>query len=205
MATGADLDPRTAAGSRLGNAPELAGRNVLHLGCGRHYMPDAINVDRVAAEGVSPDLVHDLEVRPWPFPRDRFREVFATDVIEHLDDTLAVMEEIHRVCAHGAQVHLVVPHFSCVNAFADPTHRRFFTSKSFDYFTEGHAFGFYSDARFRSIRSEICFHPTLTNKIVWRLAKRFTEAYESRWAWMFPAWFLSVDLEVVKRPGPQTR
>ena len=33
---------------------------------------------------------------------------------------------------------------------------------------------------------------------VWRLANRFPAAYERRGAWIFPAWFLYVELEVVK-------
>ena len=39
---------------------------------------------------------------------------------------------------------------------------------------------------------------TLVNKLVWRLANRYPEAYERRWAWVFPAFFLSFELEVVK-------
>jgi len=36
------------------------------------------------------------------------------------------------------------------------------------------------------------------NRLVFRLANRFPERYERRWAWMFPAWFLYYELEVVK-------
>jgi hypothetical protein len=42
------------------------------------------------------------------------------------------------------------------------------------------------------------FYPTLANKLVHRLANRRPQAYERRWAWMFPAWFLSIELEAVK-------
>jgi hypothetical protein len=48
---------------------------------------------------------------------------------------------------------------------------------------------------------EIIFQPRLLNKIVWRLANRFPRAYEERWAWIFPAWFVHAQLEVVKKAG----
>jgi len=42
------------------------------------------------------------------------------------------------------------------------------------------------------------FQPTLTNKVVHRLANRYPKEYEERWAWMFPAWFLYFELEALK-------
>jgi SAM-dependent methyltransferase len=190
----AERGARDQAAARDGIS--LVDRRVLHLGCGRKHMPDAVNVDLVA--DVSPDVVHNLEKKPWPFPDNRFDKVVMTDVLEHLDDTIGAMEEIHRVCRNGAKVHIVVPHFSSANAYTDITHRRFFAHASFDYFTDDHAYSFYTRSRFRRMRVDIQFHPTLVNKAVWRLANRFTVAYEQRWCWLFPAWFLAVELEVVK-------
>jgi SAM-dependent methyltransferase len=169
---------------------------VLNLGSGRQRIEGAVNVD--ISERVGADIVHDLAVTPWPLPSDTFREVHAQDVIEHLDDTLRAMEEIHRVCRSGARVHIAVPHFSSANAFTDPTHRKHFSRFSFDYFDPAHALGFYSHAHFKVVRAQIVFYPTPLNKLVTRLANRRPLAYERRWAWMFPAWFLSFELEAVK-------
>lgn len=180
-------------------SPPLAQRSVLHLGSGNKYDPVAVNIDLVAT--TKPDIVHDLVVRPWPVPDDHFTEVWAYDVIEHLDNVVAAMEEIHRVCRDGAVVKITVPHFSCCNAFTDITHRHYFSAKSFDYFTGDNEFGFYTDRCFRKVRAEIVFFPSLMNKVVWRLAKRSPAEYERRWAWMFPAWFLSFELVVVKSGG----
>ena len=98
------------------SSPQLAA--VLNLGCGRKRREGAVNVD--CTTRTSPDVVHDLNVRPWPFPNDAFAEVFAFDVLEHLEDVVAAMEELHRVCRNGARVEITVPHFSSANAFTDP-------------------------------------------------------------------------------------
>lgn len=176
--------PPTAVGLRL------------NLGCGRRKMDDAVNLDITSA--TDPDVVHDLSIRPWPFADSSFREVLAFDVIEHLDDFLGTMEEIHRICLPGAIVDISVPHFSSRHAYTDPTHRRFFGARSMDYLSEEHGLSFYTAARFRVLRNMIFFEPSLLNKIVWRLANRYPELYESRFAWIYPAWFLSFKLEVIK-------
>ncbi len=168
----------------------------LNLGCGRKHLPGALNVD-VTGE-TSPDVVHDLNVFPWPFPTNHFTEVFMYDVIEHLDNLVPVVNEICRVCRDGASVHVTVPHFSSANAFTDPTHKHFFGWHSFDYFTGEHEHSYYTRVRFETQKREMIFYPTLFNKLVWRLARRFPEEYERRWAWIFPAWYLSFLLKAVK-------
>jgi len=178
---------------------ELRGREVLNLGCGRKHVEGAINLDITTA--TNPDMVHDLNRRPWPLPADHFREVIANDVIEHLEEVLATFEEIHRVCRDGAVVRVAVPHFSSGNAYTDPTHRHFFGYFTLDNLTEGGEFSFYTRVRFRVRNRQIIFWPTLLNKIVWRLANRYPMWYELRWAWVFPALFLSFELEVVKQQG----
>jgi hypothetical protein len=174
----------------------LKGLERLNLGCGRKPLEGAVNVD-IYAEA-KPDVVCDLNRLPWPFRDDQFREVIAYDVIEHLTDVVTVMEEIHRVCRAGALVQITVPHFTSANSFTDPTHRHHFGRASFRYFTGEHELGFYTSVRFKARTSHIAFVPSLVNKIVWRLANRYPDYYERRWAWVFPAWFLYFELEVLK-------
>ncbi len=173
-----------------------AGRSVLNLGSGLKPMAGAVNLDVSAS--THPDIVHNLDVAPWPFHPSTFDEIHAYDVIEHLDNTLVTMEEIHRISRPGAVVHITVPHFSSANAFTDPTHRHYFGYYSFHYFTGGSAFPFYSSATFRRRSLQLVFHPTLLNRLVWRVAARWPAAYERGWAWILPAWFISVELEVIK-------
>jgi SAM-dependent methyltransferase len=171
-------------------------QDILHLGCGRKRIEGAVNVDR--AEQVGTDVLLDLNCRLWPFRDGQFGEVLAYDVIEHLDDVVATLEEIHRVARDGAVVRITVPHFSSSNAFTDPTHRHQLGWSSFHYFTGEREFAFETRARFRRRATNIIFAPTLPNRLVHRIANRYPEAYERRWAWVFPAWFLYVELEVLK-------
>ena len=177
-------------------APELGCRTALNLGSGKAYDRSAVNLDVTPA--TSPDVVHDLDVVPWPFPDDRFDRVAAIDVLEHLRDPLGAMNEIHRVSRAGSVVRIALPHFSCANAFSDLTHRSFFGFYSFDNLTGESPHDFYSPRRFRMRRREIVFDRRPVNKLVRRLANRRPRAYEQHWAWMLPAWFLSFELEVVK-------
>lgn len=175
---------------------KVAQSDRLNLGCGHKHIAGAVNLDVTPL--TKPDLVHDLNCLPWPLPDNHFREVLAYDVIEHLDDFLKVMEEIHRVCQDGAVVRITVPHFSSANAYTDPTHRRLFGYSSIDYVTGENDLEFYTRARFRTISRRMIFYPSLTNKLIWRLANRYSERYERRWAWLFPAWYLYFELEVLK-------
>lgn len=169
---------------------------MLNLGSGRKPIAGAVNVD--LASETRPDVIHDLRLRPWPFPENHFAEIHGYDVLEHLDDVVDAMAEIHRVSRPGAVVHLTVPHFSCANAYTDPTHRHQFGWFSFHYFTGENELGFYTAARYRRRHTQLMFYPGFINKVAWRLANRRPGAYERRWCWLFPAWFLYCQLEVVK-------
>jgi SAM-dependent methyltransferase len=174
----------------------LRQRRSLNLGCGHKHLPEAVNLDMTPL--TNPDVLHDLNQLPWPFPDNHFLEVLAYDVMEHLDDFIPLMEEIHRVCRDGAVVRMTVPHFSCANAYTDPTHRRCFGYFSLDYVTGENEMQFYTGARFKKLYSRLMFYPSLVNKLVQRLANRYPVAYERRWTWIFPAWYLYFELEVQK-------
>jgi len=167
----------------------------LNLGCGQMKLPDCLNVDFNPA--VEPDVVWDLDRRPYPFPKGHFERVFVKDVIEHLEDVPGFMTEIHSLLAPGSVVEITTPHFSSANAFTDPTHRRQLGWSSFDYFTESSQWSFYTGVRFEILHRTIVFHHSTLNRVVSRLANRYPAAYEHRWAWIFPAWFLIFELRAI--------
>ena len=181
---------------RTDPAAPATGRRILNLGCGNKRIEGATNVDR--SSSVHPDVVHDLDQTPWPFAASSFDEVVGYDIIEHVADVVRFMEEVHRVSAPGATLRLTVPHFSCANAWRDPTHRHAFAYGTLDYFCEGHELDFYSSARFEKVTTQIIFRASPLNRLVRRLANRWPEPYEDRWCWVFPAWFLYYEFRAVK-------
>lgn len=170
---------------------------VLNVGAGRdRSVPGAVTVDRVAA--TAPDVVHDLDCYPWPFEASSFDTIVCREVIEHLADVVRAMEEIHRIGLPGARVHITTPHFSCANSFTDPTHRHHLGYFSFDYFTGVNQWDFYTPARFRMIGRRLHFYGRYKNLHASWLGNRFPRLYEEHLVWIFPAWYLSFELEIVK-------
>lgn len=114
-----------------GNFPKDA--KVLDVGCGpRKKIPWAVGLDRVKTPDA--DVVHDINVYPWPFKDGTFDAVIASHVVEHVPDIVRWCQEVHRICKDGALIHVACPHHSNPNAFMDPTHVHFLGYRSFDYF-----------------------------------------------------------------------
>src|SRR5262245_43537463 len=173
------------------------GSRVLNLGSGKsRSVQGALTVDRVAE--TLPDVVHDLDSFPWPFADDSFDEVHCIDVIEHLKDVVKAMEEIHRISSAGARVYLTTPHFSCANSYTDPTHIHHLGYFSFDYFTGENQWDFYTRARFRKVNSRLHFYGRYKNLHISWLANKAPAFYEEHLTWIFPAWYMSFQLEVIK-------
>lgn len=105
---------------------------ILDLGCGTNKKNNSFGIDFRAYKGV--DLVHDLNIFPYPIPDNTFDTVYIDNVIEHLNDVVKVMEEVHRISKSGANIYIYVPYFRSRWASIDPTHTHSFTINSFDYF-----------------------------------------------------------------------
>lgn len=95
------------------------------------------NVDIVALPEV--DVVHDLDVLPWPWDDASVQDITAQDVFEHVADPLGFMTESHRVLRMGGSLVLKSPHWRHQDAYTDPTHRRFCTEHTWDYWIRGTA------------------------------------------------------------------
>lgn len=170
---------------------------ILNLGSGQDAsLPGAVCVD--FNPETRPDIVHDLNKTPWLLESNAFDAIYCRDVLEHLNDLVPVMEEIHRVGRKGGTVTITTPHYSCANSYTDPTHRHHLGLFSLDYFTGENQWGFYSKVRFKKTKVFLHFYPNLKNKIIWRIANRWPRFYEEHLAWIFPAWFMSFELEIIK-------
>jgi SAM-dependent methyltransferase len=162
---------------------------ILDLGCGKKKRAGAISVDY--SDRHNPDVVHDLNIFPYPFQDDEFEEISLDNVLEHLNDPMKVMEDVHRICAPGARVKVVVPYFRSVWAFIDPTHKHFFTVDSFSYFDPRHIICKrfdYTAARFliQTIVFNETFESRWPKKLLIKLANRYPNRYEYYFRHLYP-------------------
>ena len=167
----------------------ITNKKVLDLGCGKKKRAGSIGVDW--SDQHDADVVHDLNVFPYPFESSIFDEIYIDNTLEHLDDVVRVMEEIHRICKPGGFVKVIVPYFRSVWACVDPTHKHFFTVNSLAYFDPDHIFCRrydYSSARFK--QEKLVFNETLNNrwtkKLVLKLANRWPSRYEYYLSHFYP-------------------
>lgn len=108
------------------------GQVMVELGCGNKKQKGFIGVDIMPGPEV--DIVCDLNGR-FPFEDSSVDHVRADNCLEHFKDKIATMNEIYRICRHGATVEIIVPSTDGRGAFMDPTHVSYWNSNSFFYFT----------------------------------------------------------------------
>lgn len=103
--------------------PAVKGLYLLDVGCGagnmihhlsRYGQVQGLEVDprpvkEARGRGYHVDL-HDA-TQPYPFEDNTFDVVTALDVIEHVDDDLAILREAHRTLKPGGHIVITVPAF----------------------------------------------------------------------------------------------
>lgn len=92
----------------------------LNLGCGEHKKEGYINLDWSTLN--NPDVIHDLNVVPYPFEDNSIDVVEAFHVLEHLDKPFTIMREMHRILKPNGILHVKVPHFSRGFTHAEHAH-----------------------------------------------------------------------------------
>jgi SAM-dependent methyltransferase len=175
----------------------------LDVGCGPYAKRGDVGIDR--SPGPAVDIVHDLNVFPWPIADATFERVLCTDVLEHLPEIIPVMEEIHRVGTPGAIVQIEVPTASSRYFYTDPTHVRGFGYRSFEYFepnTEYASRYGYSRVAFAVRRIRFVKEPgsglRLLDRLMCWFANTYPHLYEARFSYIYPMDGLHFELQVIK-------
>lgn len=172
----------------------------LNLGCGNDKKEGYINCD--ISPDVNPDKIVNLEKR-LPFKANSVSKIMANHVLEHTHNFIPLMHELHRVCKKNAIIKIKTPFYSAWGQFNDPTHVRFFTPFTFDYFKRGnysHEVNAKGDM-FNVKRIKINFGIGKSKKLNFLFNPLLNinhKVYCRFFAWIFPATEIYYELEVVK-------
>lgn len=168
---------------------------ILDVGCGSSKTPGAVGLD--ISPNTDADIVHDLDVFPYPIAGDRFDQILLQDVIEHVAEPIRVFEEMHRIARPGARIQLRTPHFSSVLAYGDPTHRHYFSTIAIRSLAEPR-FAHYTDVRFRIVDVTLDMWLPFRMLGLSILANHFPESYEKYFAFRFPTMNIRATFEALK-------
>ena len=154
---------------------------ILDIGCGKMKHRGAIGIDKFPAEGV--DIVHDLNIEPWPIEANSIDKFYCTHVIEHIRELQVLAREIVRIAKDKAIIEFVTPHFSSYTSYGDPTHLWHFSKGSIAILFEQNI----ETAKFQVYHNEIRFSGSGLDFFGWLLYKISKKKYEKHFTWIFPA------------------
>ena len=172
----------------------------LNLGCGQDKRKGYLNCD--LSGDVHPDKIVDLE-KKLPFKDNSVDEILANHVLEHVVNFVPLMHEFNRVCKKGAKLDIKVPFYSSWGQFNDPTHIRFFSPFTFNYFKKGtysHEVNCKEDM-FEVVKVKINFaigRLKGLNFILNPLINLNKEIYCRFFCWILPSSEIEYQLEVLK-------
>lgn len=105
----------------------------LDMGAAHRKAPGFLGVDQYRLPHV--DVVCDCNDR-LPFEDHSVGVIRAVDFMEHIKDSIHLMNEFYRVLAHGGMLLSMTPSTDGRGAFQDPTHVSFWNENSFWYYTK---------------------------------------------------------------------
>lgn len=168
--------PRIYTSSGFVKESIVKGVSALDIGCGNRKLPGATGIDSLALPAV--DIVHDLDIFPWPVQSGSMDLVFANHYLEHANDVLKTLGEIHRILKPEGRLVVQVPYFRSVDAVTDPTHRHFFTANTLDYVIEGTKLRTYAYTPFSFSKIGFWYGwPHESKRFIARAFKNFMDAH----------------------------
>ena len=167
---------------------------ILDVGCGPHSkIAGSVGLDMRPAPHV--DVVHDLNIYPYPFSENTFDRIEASHIIEHIERPLYFMNELHRIGTEGALIRIITPHYSSQLSYGDLEHRYHFGYITFRCLQ--------NTGLFTIERHKLHFTDFYRVTGVSLLANACPRRWEKYSAWMIPALFIEVLLRVNKSGSSQ--
>jgi len=117
---------------------------LLHLGAGNRPPSVDFQPSEITSNDLAPlphiDWCYDLNILPWPIPDCSYDYIYAHDILEHLDKTHLIIDEMIRVCSTGGVLDIQVPMAGSLAHVTDVTHMRGFAENSFGHFIRNHPY-----------------------------------------------------------------
>ncbi len=137
----------------------------LDIGAGyKKFRKDAISIDHNPL--CNPDVIHDLNIYPWPFKDNEFDIIYSSHCLEHLDNLEKAIEEIWRIGKPNCLVIIKVPHFSSRIAYVDIEHKHFFSIHSFRNYTPEFAKLRGSKFVFKIEKIKLYYQPRIDKEVI---------------------------------------
>ena len=163
---------------------------ILDLGCGPNGKKEgAIGLDKRPAPHV--DIVHDLNIYPYPFADNEFDYIEMSHIIEHVDRPLMLMNEVYRISKNGAKIRIITPHYSSQLSYGDLEHYHHFGYITFRTLE--------NTGLFKIEKHKIYFTDLYKILGIGLVANLFPRRWEKYLAFIFTAMYVEVFLEVVKK------
>jgi len=172
----------------------------LQLGCGEDKIEGYINCDK--SKAVKPDKIINLENK-LPFKDNVADEILMNHVLEHITNFVELMHEIYRISKPGAKIEIRTPFYTAWGQYNDPTHVRFFTPYTFDYFRKNkysHEVNCDKDM-FKVNKVKINFGIGVSsklNKIINPVVNLSHKVYCRFFAWILPCAEIEYELVTIK-------
>jgi len=99
---------------------------ILNLGCGKDLKENCINVDELPFA----DLQYDLSKFPWPWADNSIEGIYASHVMEHIQDQEKFISECRRILRLGGFLKLKLPHSSSISSIGCIGHYRTYSYSS---------------------------------------------------------------------------
>lgn len=106
---------------------------LIDLGSGKNKIQDS----RFRVVGIDSWQKADADIRAsvlqLPLRTEVVSRIHTRHLFEHFgyENLVRLLQECYRILKPGGRLDITVPHYSCVSAFLDPTHRMFFTRRTF--------------------------------------------------------------------------
>lgn len=107
------------------------------IGCGGKKKPGYFGIDKhYVADNTN--LIYNLEdissIVQLPFATSSIRHIHCSHVLEHLSNTIEIINEMHRMLHPDGWLELTVPHAVSWSGIASPFHKKYFVPETFRFY-----------------------------------------------------------------------